>query len=62
VRPFQDKDFRAILGKDVGGNQTVVARPDDDRVVVRHAELPPDPVVIMRFDRTMSHLTYLRQW
>ena len=41
VRPFQDKHFRAALGQHVRGDQTVVACPDDDRVVVRHADLLP---------------------
>ena len=40
VRAFQHKDFRAILGQHVGRNQTVVTRPDDDRVIVRHAGSP----------------------
>ena len=40
VRSFGDKDFRATLRQHIGGNQTVVACPDDDRVIVRHADLP----------------------
>ena len=59
VRPFQDKHFRAALGQHIRGNQTVVTCPDDDRVVVRHADsFGGDPWT----ERTMSYLTYLRQW
>src|SRR5947209_5532961 len=59
VCPFQDKHFRAALGQHVGGDQAVVARPDDDRVIVRHADSSGDDPLA---ERTMSHLTYLRQW
>ena len=59
VRAFQHKDFRAILGQHIGGDQTVVTRPDDDRVIVGHADsFGGDPWT----ERTMSYLTYLRQW
>ena len=59
VRAFQDKHFRAALRQYIRGHQTVVTCPDDDRVIVRHADSSDrDPST----ERTMSYLTYLRQW
>jgi hypothetical protein len=59
VRAFQDKDFRATLSQHIRGNQTIVTCPDDDRVIVRHADSSGDD---LQTEGTMSHVTYLRQW